>query len=184
MKDARSDEELIAVANEGGQPGQLAFEALYHRHRDWVYGLALRFTHQHDLAMDVTQEVFLYFLRKFPGFSLTAMLTTFFYPAVRNLAMTHRGKAQRFAGNDEALASVPDAAQESSDNRSELSELLESLSEGHREVVLLRFVDGLSMQEIAVAMDLPVGTVKSRLHHALASLREDPRAKQFFDIPV
>lgn len=181
MSDPRPDEELIAIANKGGDSGQRAFEALYHRHRDWVYAMAMRFTHQHDLAMDVTQELFIYFLRKFPGFSLTAKLTTFFYPAIRNLAMTHRGKSQRFAGGDEAMLAVPDRSSPEIDDRSEMSAMLESLSEDHREVVLLRFVDGLSMQEIAAATRVPIGTAKSRLHHALALLRNDPRAQRYFE---
>ncbi len=193
--DPRSDDELIALANAGGEGGRLAFEVLYHRHRDWVYGLALRFTHEHDLALDVTQEVFIYFLRKFPGFALTAKLTTFFYPAVKNLAIAQRDKARRFAGGDEALASLPDDSSSrgtmtggdagggsgGGGDSGELAGILGCLSPGHREVVLLRFVDGLSMQEIAAALSLPVGTVKSRLHHALAMLREDPAARRFFE---
>ncbi len=181
MTDPRTDDELIANANEGGASGRCAFEALYHRYREWVYALAFRFTRNRDLAMDVTQEVFIYFLRKFPGFSLTAKLTTFLYPAVRNLAATHRGKSLRFTGHDEALSAVPDARADATDDRGGMMAMLECLSEGHREVVLLRFVDGLNMQEIAAAMALPVGTVKSRLHHALATLRSDPRAQRFFE---
>ena len=181
MTDPRSDADLIALANAGGEAGQRAYEALYHRHRDWVYSLALRFTRHHETALDVTQEVFIYFLRKFPGFVLTAKLTTFFYPAVKNLAIAHREKAQRFAGNDEALAILPDEAVAQNDARAEMAAMMEALSEGHREVVLLRFVDGLSMQEIADALSLPVGTVKSRLHNALTMLKNDERAKKFFE---
>ena len=44
-------------------------------------------------------------------------------------------------------------------------------------MVLLRFVDELSLEEIAEAMRLPLGTVKSRLHYALKTLREDPRTR-------
>jgi RNA polymerase sigma-70 factor, ECF subfamily len=42
-------------------------------------------------------------------------------------------------------------------------------------------VDGLSMAELAAALDIPVGTVKSRLHNALAKLRSDPRTRRFFE---
>ena len=50
-----------------------------------------------------------------------------------------------------------------------------------REVLLLRFVDGLSLAEIAEAMDIPLGTVKSRLHNALQTLRQDERTRNFFE---
>jgi RNA polymerase sigma-70 factor (ECF subfamily) len=55
-----------------------------------------------------------------------------------------------------------------------------ALSGLHREVVLMRFVDDMSLQEIAEALDVPLGTVKSRLHHAIEALRNDPRAQEFF----
>ena len=45
----------------------------------------------------------------------------------------------------------------------------------------LRFVDGLSLAEVAEAMDIPLGTVKSRLHHALQTLRQDERTRKFFE---
>jgi DNA-directed RNA polymerase specialized sigma24 family protein len=45
---------------------------------------------------------------------------------------------------------------------------------------MLRFVDGLSLAEVAGAMDIPLGTVKSRLHNALQTLRADARTKDFF----
>ena len=55
------------------------------------------------------------------------------------------------------------------------------LPETHREVVLMRFVDGLSLDEIATALDIPLGTVKSRLHNALNALRADPRVRKYFE---
>lgn len=183
QSDPRTDDELVAAANAGGDDGLRAFEALYHRYRDWVLALAFRFTRNHDTALDVAQEVFTYLLRKFPGFTLTAKLTTFLYPAVKNLAITQRDKARRFGGGDDVLLSHPAAAPaEASARRGELAAVMDCLSDGHREVLLLRFVDGLSMQEIAAALEVPVGTVKSRLHNALNLLREDERAKKYFEV--
>lgn len=189
---AQSDAALIAAANAGGDEGRRAFEALYHRYRDWVVNLAFRFTRDADGAADVAQEVFIYLLKKFPGFELTARLTTFLYPAVKNLSHTWRLKSRRFAGNDEALALQPDrAATAAADRaalgqadpaRAELAQVMERLSEAHREVLLLRFVDDLSLAEIADMLGVPVGTVKSRIHHAIGALRDDPRVKDFFEI--
>ncbi len=89
--DKRSDLELVAAMNGGDA---IAFEVLYLRYRDWVVGLASRFTGDEDLAMDVLQETFLYLLKKFPGFALTASFKTFIYPAVKNLAIAARKKAR------------------------------------------------------------------------------------------
>jgi RNA polymerase sigma-70 factor, ECF subfamily len=175
-----SDVELIAAIN-GGDAA--AFEVLYFRHRDWVAGLAFRFTGDHDAALDVMQETFLYFLKKFPGFHLTANLKTFLYPAVRNLSIAARRKAARYQATPAELEQL-DQAPASAGTGAEAGDLqfvLGALPEEQREVLLLRFVDGLSLAEIAGAMDIPLGTVKSRLHNALQTLRADDRTKAFFE---
>jgi len=176
---ARGDVELVAAINRGDDA---AFEVLYFRHRDWVAGLAYRFTGDSDASLDVMQETFLYLLRKFPGFRLTANLKTFLYPAVRHLAIAARHKAARYQATATELeqlehAPAPPAAGAESDD---LRVVLSALPEEQREVLLLRFVDGLSLAEIAEAMDIPLGTVKSRLHNALGTLRQDERTKNFF----
>jgi RNA polymerase sigma-70 factor (ECF subfamily) len=64
--------------------------------------------------------------------------------------------------------------------QSELGEAVARLSPGHAEVLMLRFVDGLSLEELARALQIPLGTVKSRLHNALEALRQDERTKKYF----
>lgn len=178
--DTRTDLDLIAAMNRGDDG---AFEVLYFRYRDWVTSLAYRFTGDESLALDVLQETFLYFLKKFPGFKLTAELRTFLYPAVKNLSIAARRKAQRHQSTEGELAALEHSPAEpaSATNTGDLSAVLAGLSEEQREVLLLRFVDGLSLGEIAEAMEIPLGTVKSRLHNALTSLRKDPRTKSFFE---
>ncbi len=178
--DLRSDLELIDAVNEGDSA---AFDVLYLRHRDWVVNLAFRFTRDRDLALDVLQETFLYFLKKFPGFRLTAKLTTFFYPAVRNLSLTALKKARRYQSDEEISEHVeaPEEAAPVENQREQLAAVMSELSEEHREVLLLRFVEGMKMGEIAETMGIPTGTVKSRLHNALTALRKDERTKKFFD---
>src|SRR5436305_13385912 len=105
--DTRTDLELIAAIN-GGDAA--AFEVLYLRYRDWVTALACRFTNDNELALDVLQETFLYFLKKFPGFALTSQLKTFLYPAVRNLSIAARRKAQRHQSTETELAALEHTA--------------------------------------------------------------------------
>lgn len=177
---SRSDAELIAAINCGDAA---AFEVLYFRYRDWVTGLACRLTGDSDAALDVLQETFLYFLRKFPGFRLTANFKTFLYPAVRNLSIAARRKAARYQATPAELEQLehapapPVADTETAD----LQLVLGALPEEQREVLRLRFVDELSLAEIAEAMEIPLGTVKSRLHNALQSLRQDERTRTFFE---
>ncbi len=177
--DRLGDLELIAAINRGDPD---AFEVLYFRYRDWVVRLAYRFTRDEQASLDVLQETFLYFLKKFPGFRLTANLKTFLYPAVRNLSTGAREKSQQYQATAVELGTLENtpAPEPVSANLGDLQLVLTALSEDHREVLFLRFVDGLSLLEIAQSMDIPVGTVKSRLHNGLQTLRIDPRTREFF----
>ena len=173
-----SDQELIELVNEGEAD---AFEILYRRYRDWVYHLAWRFTGSRQDALDVLQESFTYLLGKIPGFSLTASMTTFLYPVVRHISLTVRSKNRRFTSDEEMLSEIAaPVLKESHSSRSELATVLAVLPGEQREVLLMRFVDDMSMQEIAGALNIPLGTVKSRLHHALQRLRDDRRTKEYF----
>ena len=164
-----SDEELVAAANAGDES---AMEALYFRHRDWVTSHAQRITGNREDALDVLQETFLYLFGKFPGFQLRARMTTFLYPAVRNLSLEKLRKRGRTVSLDEGAAEP--AAPESRDldaERGGLAEVVRRLPPAEREVVILRFADEMRLDEIAQALGCPLGTVKSRLHSALERLR-------------
>ncbi|MFO1078990.1 MAG: RNA polymerase sigma factor [Planctomycetota bacterium] len=160
-----SDLELVARANRGEVD---AFEALYRRYRDWVVALAERYTGNRDDALDVLQDAFAYFFCRFPGFVLTAQLKTFLYPVVRNLALD-RVRRRRPEVDVDALADILPAPPVSA--AGDLGRLLAAMPAAQREVLLLRFADDLSLAQIGEALELPVGTVKSRLHAALSALK-------------
>lgn len=171
-----SDQKLIERINAGDPQ---AFGALYQRHRDWVYRLAYRFTGNHEDTLNVLQETFTYLLKKFPGFELTASLTTFLYPAVKNLSL-NLVRRRRPSQVDESMLNAIPARAESPSSRPELAAALGMLTPQQREVVLMRFLDGFSLEEIHLALDIPLNTVKSRLYNALQKLRDDPRTRDYF----
>lgn len=177
-----SDEELLERAKRGDAE---AFEALYYRHRDRVYRLARRFTGSDADALDVLQETFAYLLRKLPGLRLTAALTTFLYPVVKHLSLNLRRKRIGTTSVEtQDFASLPQAATAASTDgetsRAELASVLATLPADQREVVLMRFVDDMSLEEIAEALKTPLNTIKSRLYRALDALRDDPRTRDYF----
>lgn len=178
--DPRSDEMLVAALNDGDAS---AFDALYARHRDWIVRLAWRFTGNRDDALDVLQETWRYVLGKVPRLRLSARMTTFLYPAVKNLSLAIRRKRHGGRLDDDQLARLPaPSPSEAGSHRAELGAVLAMLPESQREVVLMRFVDDMSLAEIAQTLAVPVGTVKSRLHNALTALRGDPRTRRYFEV--
>ena len=176
-EDARTDRELVEAANDGDLD---AFDALYLRYRDWVVRLAWRFTRSDSDALDVLQETFHYLLRKLPRLRLTARMTTFLYPVVRNFSIRAQRKKRRAAPGDDLLPDLPAAPASPRTSRQELAAVLRTLPEEQLEVVLMRFVDDMALAEIAEALGIPLGTVKSRLHNALNALREDERTRAYF----
>lgn len=182
--DRRSDLDLIDALNAGDAS---AFEALYHRHRDYSLRIAMRFAGERELALDAVQDSFVYFYKKFPGFTLTAKLTTFLYPVLKHNALAAKQKARRAQGDtsDEALQAQPDTDMRADPARADapgdLHAVLAALPDAQREVLMLRFVDGLALEEIGDRLDIPLGTVKTRIHHAIRKLREDPVAKKHFE---
>lgn len=182
--DERSDEELVAVCSEGGaNEAAAAFESLYRRHRDYVLRVARRFTRDRELALDALQETFTYVLKKFPpagvGLVLTARMQTFLYPVAKNCALSalRRAADRRM---DSAVA-PDDLPAEAAAAAEPIDAWLSDLSPERREVVTLRFVDELSLEEIALALEIPLGTVKSRLHLAIKQLRSSPRIKELLE---
>ncbi len=182
-QDWRTDAELFAAINRADAS---AFESLYHRHRDWVVRLAYRFTHNHDDALDVLQETFAYLLRKAPNLTLTAKLTTYLYPAVKNISISllrerrkaeHHRTEQARVLDEETLTAPPP---EHDPSHTDVARLMSVLPEPQREVLLMRFLDDMTTEEIATALEIPQGTVKSRLHNAIKTLRQDERTRDYF----
>lgn len=184
QRDSRSDEALVDICNHGdARAAEAAFEALYLRHKDFVLRVALRFAPDIDTALDVLQDTFVQLLRRFPptgeGITLNARLTTLLYPIARNTAITALRKTGRFPVAAEVTPDDTPAPAGRDDG--DLRKALATLPPGPREALTLRFVDGLSLAEIAQALGIPEGTVKSRLHGGIAKLRASPLLDGFFD---
>ena len=160
------DDELVARANRGDAA---AFAALYERHRDWVVAQAEGWTGNRDDALDVLQDVFAQLFSRFPGFALTAQLKTYLYPAVRHLSLDRIRRRRPQVDVDSLADSLP--APRTTEAGSDLHRLLATLPAAQREVLLLRYADDLSLPQIADALGIPLGTVKSRLHNALLALK-------------
>lgn len=162
--DDRGDAELHAAYVAGDER---AFAVLYHRHKSWAFAVARRFSDDRDAALDVLQDAFAYVVRSADRVVLRGELRPLLYPVLRRLARDRRARDERARPLEDApepavLPGLPD----------EVREHFRKLGPLQQEVLALRFADDLELSEIAACLDVPLGTVKSRLHNALRALRE------------
>lgn len=175
---AASDERVFVQQLQAGN--RQAFAELLDRYEARVYRLALRFTGTPSDAEDVTQEIFLGVYKSIGNFRGGAALGTWIYRVAMNhcLEFRRKRKLDSVPYNEElALASHdwredPEQSAAKTELTARIEAALQHLSSQHREVVVLHELQGLTYQEVAVALNIPVGTVKSRLSNAFRKLRE------------
>lgn len=170
-----SDRALLA-AFRAGDPDALA--SLYDRHGRTVLRFALRFCADHALAEDVVQDCFTELIDRIDDFELTGQLTSWFYVVARRRALRLRERAARAQGDPGPALLIP---AEGPEDTADLRRLLARLPPGQQEVLVLRFLDGFDLQSIADALEIPLGTVKSRMHQALSTLHDDPVCRSYFE---
>jgi RNA polymerase sigma-70 factor (ECF subfamily) len=166
------DVELLRRIGHGDQD---AFRELVSRHSRYLYGIASSLTGNSADAEDVVQETFVAVINsKFRGES--AVRTWLVQILIRRAAMLRRSKRRATSSLTtdvrSDVAATPDRSSGGSDARLDLAVMLEALSVEHRQVIVLREIEGMSYEEMATALGVPRGTVESRLHRARNELRE------------
>lgn len=178
------EKDLICRAARGDAE---AFRQLVEAYQTPAYRLAARMCGPSS-AEDVTQEAFLAAWRALPEFRGDCRFSTWLYRLVSNAAIDclRREKKHRDTGDVDDLE-LPDGGPslqeqaERSDTRDAVRRALDRLSPEHRQVLLLRFMQELDYGEIARALNVSEGTVKSRINRAKSKLREVLAAGNFFD---
>jgi RNA polymerase sigma-70 factor, ECF subfamily len=157
-----------------------AFEELVRAYQHRVFGVAVRMLAQRAEAEDVAQEVFLRVHRSIGEFRGEAKLSTWLYAITSRLCLNRlaSGERRHVREGEETLMRLPSgdvgaaAALERDERDAALQQAIAALPEERRIVVVLRDVEGLSYEEIAQALDLEPGTVRSRLHRARMDLKD------------
>src|SRR5262245_12707291 len=188
--DADPDRALVdELASGDPDERRRALGVLYDRHHDRVFNTAYRVLGSHADAADLTQEVFLQIADRIRGFRGDASLTSWIYRVTVNLAIDWRRRRGRRPaqslpgeGGDASLGATetrprttapPEdpadvAVREEQDRR--VRRALERLSPKLRAVVVLRYFENLSYEELAEVLQTSIGTIKSRLNRAHAAL--------------
>jgi RNA polymerase sigma-70 factor (ECF subfamily) len=156
-----------------------AFEELVIHYQHRVFGVALRMLGNAAEAEEVAQEAFLRAYRAIAEFRGDSTLSTWLYTITSRLACNRLGAGERRVARpgDEVLALVADGRSspaetaEQSELQLALHRAIAELPDERRAAIVLRDIEGLSYEDIARALDLPVGTVRSRIHRARMDLK-------------
>jgi RNA polymerase sigma-70 factor (ECF subfamily) len=160
-----------------------AFGVLVRRYQDRLLPTLLRLTGRVEDAHDLLQDTFLRAYQKLGHFHGDSSFFTWVYRIAVNLALSdrrrrrssprvHEASTGDFDPGDDSLDSDPSLPLERAERDQRIQQALDSLAPDHRAVVVMKDLDGLRYEEIAVILGVPIGTVRSRLHRARNELRE------------
>lgn len=181
---AEADDQALVARCRRGEIA--AFEPLVERYRERVWRLANSYVRDREEAWDVAQEAFVRAWQALPSFRGQSAFYTWLFRIVVNVA-TDRVRARAARGRAFGTepvpeeewervmtdpAAAPDDAATRSEERARLRQALAALPEHHRAIIMLSDLEGLSYREIAEVLDIPMGTVMSRLHNARRRLRQ------------
>ena len=179
-----------ACQDPGSDEFEDAFEALYGRYRDRVYSIAYRITGRAADAMDVVQESFSLLFRKIGDFRGQSLFSTWLFRIVVNCSIDfvrqERARRRQASWNAVRGEDVAETAGEPTDGGdldpaacaatvelgSHVHASLQKLSAKLRAILVLRYLEGLSYEQLAEALAISMGTVKSRLARAHLALEQ------------
>lgn len=188
MLSIHDDSELISKSKLGDTD---AFGQLVDRYQQKVYNIAFRMTNSHEDALDLAQESFLRIYRAIASYKGESAFSTWVFRIASNVCLDEMRKKKRqprialstdsLVAGEEGDYAIEFASGEASnpeqhllqgEMRREITQALNTLSEEHRVVLVLRDIEGYSYEEIADMLGVNIGTIKSRLNRARLALRE------------
>ena len=178
-RDSQNDEKLIAATLDGDSG---AFGELVRRYQDRLFNTMIHVTGSKEEAEDVAQDAFIQAYVKLSTFSGKSAFYTWLYRVAFNIAISRsRKKRPRVSLEQVQDASGAEPSDESETATETMERLeradqvhiaLQKLTDEHRAILVLREMEGCCYDTIASMLDLPVGTVRSRLHRARSQMRE------------
>ena len=171
-----TDFELIDLAKDGDEN---AFRLLVERHKSKVASTIYGMIGNCDVADDIGQEVFIRFFNSMNKFRGESSLSTYLVRIAINLTLNEikRQKRRSIFSFDKILESGSDIAESGNDfsateDKEAVQRAIQLLSIKYRTVIVLRLIDGYSTEETAKLLNIPLGTVLSRLQRAQVKLKE------------
>lgn len=175
-QDPRTDRELVLASR---ARDSRAFDALFYRYRDGIFRLALAITKDPSHADEIVVDTFARAYRAMDRLEPDDSLRPWLYRVAVNLSYNRRPRRAVVISSLEEELEDPAAGDEGSpailaeqaELRRVVLECVDRLGPKHKIVIVLHYLNGLNLAEIAEVVAAPLGTVKSRLHYALRHLR-------------
>ncbi len=187
------EEQRLVRAAASGDAG--AFERLVTENQGHVYNLAYKLTGSEQDALDVSQDVFLRAYQNLRSFRGDSRMSVWLYRLTYNASMdlikrSRRGTVVQMPAGDEGaelelpdLAPLPDEELERQEELEAVRDALSELDEDKRRILLMREYRDMSYADIARALGIEEGTVKSRLARARLALAENLKKRGTFSVP-
>ena len=180
--DSWDDRRLIAESLTGQTA---AYGVLVRRYQDRLYNTVYRLLDSPEDAQDVVQESFISAYQSLGSFKGDSLFFTWLYRIAMNAAISLRRKKRATVSLDtgskhditidpldQSRDNQPGDAMERHEQETQLQAALQKLSAEHRTVIVLKDIDDMRYEDIAEVLDVPIGTVRSRLHRARLELRQ------------
>ena len=168
-----------------------AFGELVRKYQDRLYNMMVHVTGSREDALDVVQDAFVHAFVKLDTFRQNSTFYTWLYRIAFNAAVDQRRRLRRAVSVEQARGASgqeprdgqprPEEQLEQQERQRLVRQAIARLSEEHRAVLVLREIDGCCYETIAEILELPIGTVRSRLHRARLQLREQLKGVLVFD---
>ncbi len=166
-----SDREVIIRIRDGNKE---AYKIIVNGYMKKAYYTALGFVGNLDDAADVSQEAFIRAYKSISRFDISKPFFPWYYKILKNVCLNYKRK--RRALHEVPIEIVQDKVMSQSPGKESLSHevwnAISKLGDDEKEIILLKYFQGLSCKEIAQELDCPIGTVMSRLYYARKQLRK------------
>jgi RNA polymerase sigma-70 factor (ECF subfamily) len=158
-----------------------AYRFIVERYKTRAYYAALMFTKNREDALDLSQEAFYRAYKAIKRFDTSRNFYTWFYKILKNICLNfiqfkkvRANSSQEFDETtmqpDGIISDRPDEIFEKNEQNEQIRRAIESLNDNDREIIILKEFDDMSYQEIADALNIPIGSVMSRLFYARKKL--------------
>lgn len=164
----RSEREILELVKKGNRE---AYQEIVSRYMKTAYYIALGLVHNHQDALDISQEAFIRAFRRIKSFNAERRFFPWFYQLMKNLCIDHLKRTSRMKEVPLDGIQILDEKKEDEEMKRVLWKGIEELAFEQREVIILRYFRQFSYQEISEIIGKPIGTVMSSLYYAKKRLK-------------